>query len=168
MTTQISGKNRNKQIKFVVCCFLPRAYWKYWTFTLFCNHYKIMVIFDNYSLSDFDQYGWYIDLLKPSIPKHGQWTVITGNPIIENNWARAWLNQQNDLTPREKSGQHGYQPSLISLCGAFSGLIKTQGLYVRTVKTSDWPDSQADLSLPWVHMPFCWFCHAAAQLSFSP
>ena len=24
--------------------------------------------------------------------------------------------------------------------------------------------AQADLSLPWVHMPFCWFCHALAQL----
>ena len=26
-------------------------------------------------------------------------------------------------------------------------------------------DAQADLSLCWVHMSFCWFCHAAAQSS---
>ena len=24
--------------------------------------------------------------------------------------------------------------------------------------------SQADVSLCWVHMPFCWFCHGAAQI----
>ena len=29
---------------------------------------------------------------------------------------------------------------------------------------SDWADAQADLSLRWAHMPFCWFCHEAAQL----
>ena len=23
---------------------------------------------------------------------------------------------------------------------------------------------QADLSLRWAHMPFCWFCHEAAQI----
>ena len=30
---------------------------------------------------------------------------------------------------------------------------------------SDWTDSQADLSLRWAHMSFCWFCHALAQTS---
>ena len=29
---------------------------------------------------------------------------------------------------------------------------------------SDWADAQADLSLRWAHIPFCWFCHEAAQL----
>ena len=29
---------------------------------------------------------------------------------------------------------------------------------------SDWVDAQADLSLCWVHMPFCWFCHEAAHI----
>ena len=28
----------------------------------------------------------------------------------------------------------------------------------------DWADAQADLSLGWVHMPFCWFCHALAHV----
>ena len=27
---------------------------------------------------------------------------------------------------------------------------------------ADWVDAQADLSLPWAHMSFCWFCHASA------
>ena len=29
---------------------------------------------------------------------------------------------------------------------------------------SDWADAQADLSIRWAHMPFCWFCHEAAQI----
>ena len=32
---------------------------------------------------------------------------------------------------------------------------------------SDWADAQADLSLRWAHMPFCWFCHALADFFFS-
>ena len=31
----------------------------------------------------------------------------------------------------------------------------------------DWADAQADLSLRWAHRPFCWFCHAVAQMSFT-
>ena len=30
---------------------------------------------------------------------------------------------------------------------------------------SDWVDAQADLSLPWVHMSFFWFCHEVAHCS---
>ena len=33
---------------------------------------------------------------------------------------------------------------------------------------SDWADAQADLSLHWLHMSFCWFCHALAHISFRP
>ena len=29
---------------------------------------------------------------------------------------------------------------------------------------SDWMGAQADLSLRWAHMPFCWFCHEAAHI----
>ena len=30
----------------------------------------------------------------------------------------------------------------------------------------DWADAQADPSLCWVYMPFCWFCHVLAHLPF--
>ena len=30
---------------------------------------------------------------------------------------------------------------------------------------SDWVDTQADPSLRWAHMPVCWFCHDAAQVT---
>ena len=32
---------------------------------------------------------------------------------------------------------------------------------------SDWADAQADLSLRWAHIPFCWFCHEAAQFTLN-
>ena len=32
---------------------------------------------------------------------------------------------------------------------------------------SDWADAQADLSLRWAHMPFCWFCHEAAHIAMT-
>ena len=36
---------------------------------------------------------------------------------------------------------------------------------MRTAKTLI-RDAQADMSLRWVHMPFRWFCHGAAHISF--
>ena len=33
---------------------------------------------------------------------------------------------------------------------------------------SDWADAQADLSLCWAHMPFCWFCLEAAHFIWTP
>ena len=29
---------------------------------------------------------------------------------------------------------------------------------------SDWVDDQADLSLRWAHLSFCWFCHEEAHM----
>ena len=37
-------------------------------------------------------------------------------------------------------------------------------LHAASEDWSDWADAQADLSLRWAHMSFCWFCHEAAQL----
>ena len=33
-----------------------------------------------------------------------------------------------------------------------------------TVKTDQTRDAQADVSVRWAHMSFCWFCLAAAQI----
>ena len=40
----------------------------------------------------------------------------------------------------------------------------TSFLHVDSEDWSDWGDAQADLSLRWAHMPFCWFWHEAAQI----
>ena len=37
-------------------------------------------------------------------------------------------------------------------------------LHADSEDESDWVDAQADLSLRWVHMPFCLFCHEAAHI----
>ena len=42
--------------------------------------------------------------------------------------------------------------SVLVVC--FERLLRTQALFMRTVKTLD----QTDLSLRWVHRSFCWFC----------
>ena len=34
----------------------------------------------------------------------------------------------------------------------------------RIAKTDHTGRMRADLSLPWAHRPFCWFCHAVAQM----
>ena len=46
------------------------------------------------------------------------------------------------------------------------GRILTYPLSTQRRLWSDWADAQADLSFRWAHMPFCWFCHDAAQLLF--
>ena len=37
-------------------------------------------------------------------------------------------------------------------------------LHADSEEWSDWADAQADLSLRWAHMLFCWFCHEMAQI----
>ena len=39
-------------------------------------------------------------------------------------------------------------------------------LHADSKDSSDWADAQADLSLCWAHMQFCWFCHAAAHIMY--
>ena len=58
----------------------------------------------------------------------------------------------------EDSDQPGHPPSLIRVIIVRS---TTLAFFMRTAKTTD---TQADLSLRWMHIPFCWFYHEAAQL----
>ena len=68
--------------------------------------------------------------------------------------------------PSEDSDQPGHPPSLIRV---FAVRMKKNWVLSYPLSTlrrlwSDLADAQADLSLCWVHMPFCWFCHAVAHL----
>ena len=56
----------------------------------------------------------------------------------------------------EDSDQPGRPPRLISV---FAARMKKQGAISYSLSA----DAQADLSLRWVHMSLCWFCHALAQ-----
>ena len=66
----------------------------------------------------------------------------------------------------EDSDQTRHPPTLIRV---FAVLMKKAGvlsypLSVQRRLWSDWADDQADLSLLWAHIPFCWFWHEVAHL----
>ena len=64
--------------------------------------------------------------------------------------------------PSEGSDQPGLTPSLPRV---FAVRMKKAWVLSYPMRLgSDWADAQAGLSLCWAHMPFCWFCHAAAHL----
>ena len=57
-----------------------------------------------------------------------------------------------------------HPPSLISLRCALNGWLRTKFSSCGQRRFwSNWADDQADLSLLWAHMPFCWFCHEVAH-----
>ena len=62
-------------------------------------------------------------------------------------------------------GRSAWASSLISLRCALNGLLRTHvSLCGQRRLWSDWAGYQADLSLRWVHMPFCWFRHVTAHI----
>ena len=83
-------------------------------------------------------------------------------------WAASWQNQQNDCAPSEDSDQPGQPPSLIRVFAVRmkKAWVLSYPLSAQRRLWSDWADTQADLSLRWAHMPFCWFCHEAAHIIF--
>ena len=68
--------------------------------------------------------------------------------------------------PSEDSDQPGYPPSLIRVFTVRmkKAWVLSYPLSAQRRLWSDWADAQADLSLRWAHMQFCWFCHDVAQL----
>ena len=74
-------------------------------------------------------------------------------------------DKTNKLTcaPREDSDQPGHPPSLITV-RMKQAWVLSYPLSAQRRLWSHWADAQADLSLRWAHMPFCWFCHDAAHM----
>ena len=73
---------------------------------------------------------------------------------------------ENDYAPSEDSDQPGHPPSLIWVfavrsVGSLGPKLSSCG---QRRLWSVWADAQADLSLRWAHMPFCWFCPEAAHI----
>ena len=91
------------------------------------------------------------------------WTIQT------ISWSRNFTMSLRRTKPRKwpvrpaKTDQPGHQTSLISLLSAWRKLGPSATHGVHSEDWSDWADAQADLSLDWAHMPFCWFCYAAAH-----
>ena len=62
--------------------------------------------------------------------------------------------------PSEDSDQPGHPPSLIRVFAVRmkKSLVLSYLLSAQRRLWSAWADAQADLSLCWAHMPFCWLC----------
>ena len=84
----------------------------------------------------------------------------------KTKWAASWQNQQNGCAPSEDSDQPGNLPSLIRIVAVHmkKAWVLSYPLSAQRRLWSDWADAQADLSLRWAHIPFCWFCHVVAQI----
>ena len=69
--------------------------------------------------------------------------------------------------PSKDSDQPGHPPSLIGVLTVRmkKAWVLSYLLSAQQRLWSDWADAQADLSLCWALMPFCWFCHGAAHVS---
>ena len=80
-------------------------------------------------------------------------------------------NKTNNMTcvPSKDSDQPRHPPSLIRVFAVRmkKPWVLSYPLSVQRRLWSDWADAQADLSLCWMHRPYCWFCHAVAHLSVS-
>ena len=68
-------------------------------------------------------------------------------------------------TQRRLRSQPWHLPSLIRVFTVHmkKAWVLSYPLSAQQRLWSDWVDAQADLSLHWAHMPFCWFCHEVAQ-----
>ena len=84
---------------------------------------------------------------------------------VRHIWAASWQNQQSECAPSKDSSQPGHPPSLIRVFAVRmkKPWILSYPLSAQRRLWSDWADAQADLSLRWVHMSVCWFCHKAAH-----
>ena len=88
------------------------------------------------------------------------------------HWLWIMIEQQHDkmnkmtCAPSADSDQPRQPPSLISLCCALNGKLRTWDFSSCRQRSiwSDWADAQADLCLCWAHRSFCLFCSVAAQL----
>ena len=99
---------------------------------------------------------------------------MTFSRSIESHLALSWNepphNKNNEMAcaPSADSDQPGHPPSLIRVFAVSlkKAWVLSYPLSVKRRLWSDWADAQPDLSLRWAHMPLCWFCHEAAQISF--
>ena len=75
-----------------------------------------------------------------------------------------WQTQHNDCALSKDSDQPGLPPRLIRVFACAQWVAKDPSfLHADSEDWPDWADAQADLSLSWAHMTFCWFYHEAAH-----
>ena len=81
-------------------------------------------------------------------------------------WASAQQNHKMPFAPSEDSDQPGHPPSLITVFAVRTkkAWFLSYPLSAQRRFWSDWADAQANLSLRWVHLSFCWFSRALAHV----
>ena len=67
--------------------------------------------------------------------------------------------------PSKDSDHPGHPPSLIRVCAVCIQIswVLSYPLSTQRGLWSEWMNAQADLSLCWAYLSFCWFCHAVAH-----
>ena len=75
------------------------------------------------------------------------------------NWTGASKTNKTTCAPGKDSNQPGHPPSLIRVfpIRMKNALVLGYLLSAQRKFWSDWADAQADRSLRWAHMSFCWF-----------
>ena len=97
---------------------------------------------------------------------------MTFSRSIEVHLALSWNEPPHDKTNKmacaPSADQPEHPPSLIRVFAVRmkKALVFSYPLSVKRRLWSDRAAAQPDLSLRWAHMPLCWFCHEAAQISF--
>ena len=96
--------------------------------------------------------------------------LVVSNPGEKMNiikWASTWQNLQNGMCAQGRlRSTWASAQSDQSLLSTWRKLGSLATHCVHSKDWSDWVDAHTDLSLRWVHMPFCKFCHALAQMWF--
>ena len=71
----------------------------------------------------------------------------------------AWQIQQKEMGAKQRLRSAWASAQSDQFRCALNRLLRALCFFMRT--------AQADLSLRWAHRSFCWFCHAAAQITFN-
>ena len=96
--------------------------------------------------------------------------------ISEIHWEKNWETESKYELPNDRTNKMTVRPAntqiSLGICSVWSesslsawrklGSLATH--WAHSEDWSDWADAQADLSLCWVHVPFCWFCHKVAHI----
>ena len=99
-------------------------------------------------------------------PQSGQYLSFV---LVIRNWDSSWQNLQKWHVRSSKTQiSLDFRPvwSESSLF-AWRKLGSLATHWAHSEVWSDWVDAQADLSLHWAHMSFCWFCHAVVHIGRS-
>ena len=86
--------------------------------------------------------------------------------LLKSIWASARQNLQNDMCAQRRQISLAIRPvwSVFAVCMKKAWVL-TYPMNVQRRLWSDWTDAQADLTLHWAQIKFCWFCRVLAHLS---